>query len=354
MIVGVSERVIKHRVGGNSRYVQELRRNLPTEGIAYLPLSSGRLRLPGAPGVEFLIAEAAWPFSTASAGIDVIHYPADTGPVARGSVPIVTTIHGMASLHVDGVRSPLSERIWRRRTARAAAVSNHVVTVSTSSARDLVQALDVPAGRISVIPHGIDHQRFHPWHEQDQAVLRRFPLPQRFCLYLGNLDPRKNLVRLVRAFDTQQLKRVDARLVIAGRPAWDADDILEEIKRSQRVTYLGQVSEDAVAPLMRAAAGFVFPSLYEGFGFPVLEAMACGTPVVCSGRGSLEEVAGEAALVVDPLNVNCIAGAIGEIWSEPLTATELRLAGIKNADRYSWKTSARDHRRCFESVGSGR
>ena len=350
MIVGVSDRVVQHHVGGNTRYVTELQKHLPSEAIEYRRLGAGRARLRGTPGVEYLLAEASFPFSRRRDGLDLIHYPADTGPVVRGAVPVVTTIHGMASLHVDSVRSPAQARAWRLRAGRAAASSQRVITVSTSSATDVMRAFAVPARRLAVIPHGIDHARFHPDTDGDEAVLAPLRLPERFVLYLGNLEPRKNVGALLRSFEDPRLRRDGVPLIVAGRPAWGAREVLKAIDRAPAVRYLGGVPEHLVAPLMRRATVFAFPSLYEGFGFPVLEAMACGTPVVCSDRGSLSEVAGTAARIADPLDSQHLAAAIHQVWSDDDVAGELRSAGLANAAAYTWAASARRHRECFEEV----
>ncbi|GAA4672929.1 hypothetical protein GCM10023226_07350 [Nocardioides nanhaiensis] len=230
-------------------------------------------------------------------------------------------------------------------------VSNKIITVSESSARDLSEVFEVPSENITTIPHGIDHGRFHPISEGDPDVTLELQLPAEFALYVGNLDPRKNLVRLCDAFSRPSLQ--ESRLVIAGRPAWDAQPILDKIHDSPNVTYLGPVPEELLSPLLRAAQCFVFPSLYEGFGFPVLEAMACAAPVITTHRGSLKDVAADAAMIVDPDDPDSIADGVAAVLSSSELKYDLIAKGIQNANRFDWQTSARHHAQLFKEVVNG-
>ncbi|QEW02157.1 glycosyltransferase family 4 protein [Microbacterium lushaniae] len=347
----VSARVLDRQVGGNTRYARSVYERIADFGIRYTLArpprfsDSGRFRSVAYAGLEGVV----WPISP-PAEATVAHFPADTGAVLRGRLPIVGTIHGLATLHLGGVRNSAADRLWRERVRRLAKVSDKIITVSHSSADDIAFFEPTTAGRISVIHHGIDHDKFHPRPAGDPASLRRrLGLPERYFLYVGNLDPRKNLLALTDASQTV-FKETGVPLVVAGAPAWGSRDIMQAVRGTRGVQYLGRVSEADLLPLMQGATAFCFPSSYEGFGFPVLEAMASGTPVICSGRGSLSEVAGDAARILNGIDATSIAEAMIELAQDEKARSELRARGIVNAERFDWQLSARAHADVFRQV----
>ncbi|MCS7050659.1 MAG: glycosyltransferase family 4 protein, partial [Thermomicrobium sp.] len=192
-----------------------------------------------------------------------------------------------------------------------------------------------------VIPHGVDDQFFPRPAAEREAVRRRYGLHRPFVLHVGTIQPRKNVLRVVRAFEMLASKDPELELVLAGKRGWLAAPIEEAIATSpfrSRIHWLGHVDDRDLPALYSAAAVFVFPSLYEGFGLPVLEAMACGVPVVTSRRGSLAEIAGP-ALVCDPLDVADIARAI-ETARLPAARETLIAAGRTHAARFTWTYTA--------------
>jgi glycosyltransferase involved in cell wall biosynthesis len=222
-----------------------------------------------------------------------------------------------------------------------ARVADRVITVSEFSARELHRAFGVPDDRIHVIPHGIDTDRFHPATDGDAELIGPLGLPERFVLFLGSLDPRKNIPLLAEA--TAEL---GVELVLAGVPCVGSEQI-----RGPHVRSLGPVGSELVAPLLRIAAVLAFPSSHEGFGLPVVEAMACGTPVVISDRGALPEVAGGAAEVVTDLTgPRELAAALHAVLSDDGHAGDLRERGLVNAARYRWERSALSHRDVFAGL----
>jgi glycosyltransferase involved in cell wall biosynthesis len=300
--------------------------------------------------VSYAVYESAfWPLS-GRRDVDVIHFPADTGAVIRGRKPIVSTIHGLATLHVDGVRSSRADLIWKTRVSRLAAASDYIITVSESSAHDIASFAPRSAGKIRVIPHGIDHSRFHANRDpKSDADLAGLSLPDRYFLYVGNLDPRKNVLALIEAA-RRVFESTGVPLVIAGAPAWDSGAILDAAKNTVGVQYVGRVSEEQLLPLMQNAFAFCFPSTYEGFGFPVLEAMASGTPVLCSDRGSLSEVAGDAALVLKDIGPDAIETGMRELAADESLRSDLSARGLANAARYSWEKSVAAHAEVFKGA----
>lgn len=347
MRIAVAGKVLDRNVGGNSRYADGLYSELRRAGI-HVNVLRTRSRL-----TYRLFETFVWPL-TMSLG-DVLHYPADTGPIVASRIPSVGTVHGVAALHTTGVRSPRAEALWLWRTGRLVEIADHVITVSESSRSDILRAFDCEPGKITVIPHGIDHNRFRPAgsKDDDKAALKHLKLPEGYVLHVGNIEPRKNVTALVAA--SREIHAATGCLtVIAGAPAWDSADILAEIEAARYVRYLGRVSEEVMVPLLRRAAVFCFPSLYEGFGFPVLEAMACGTPVVCSNRGSLPEVAGTAAAMLDSTDGPCIAERVSQLLQDSSARTRLSSLGFEQALKYSWSRSASEHLKIFSQVATKR
>lgn len=192
-----------------------------------------------------------------------------------------------------------------------------------------------------------------------QARVRAsYGLSETYLLYVGTLHPRKNLVRLVQAFARflRSSMSSDLQLVLAGQKGWLFDEVFAQVRRlglTERVVLTGYVPDADLPVLLSGALAFVFPSLYEGFGLPVLEAMACATPVVCSNVSSLPEVAGDAALLVDPLDTESLAGAIGRIVTDEGLRRTLVERGLRQIRCFSWRRCAREILQVLEDVGRG-
>lgn len=340
MRVDIQAKHLRRNTGGNHTYASVLHRELTRSPLVEV----GTFGETGGSGR----ASQLWTEITdglhgvrSEPGV-VLHFTGDTGPIAaRSGRPVVTTVHGVASFHVPGVRNGRAESIWRARVRRAAKVSSRLITVSESSADDVARLCDVRREDVTVIHHGLDHDRFRP-EASPSSGSPAFDRP--YILFVGNLEPRKNVPGIVDAFERSECCASGWELVIAGRPAWDADSSLRAIRsaRSGRVTYLGPVDFEQVAPLMRSAHGFVFPSFYEGFGFPPLEAAACGAPVVASRRGALAEVLADSAVFVEPDDPDDIAAGMDRLGDESVRE-DLSAKGLANARRFTWDQSARRH-----------
>lgn len=347
----LSGRVYDHQVGGNTRYVRSVYDRIAEHGVEFhvgrLPQGVNRGKVRSA---AFALAEGlVWPRFTPS-DVDVVHFPADTGSVVKSSKPVVGTIHGLATLHMPGVRSTGADALWRGRVRRLARTSDRIVTVSQTSADDIAFFEPSVAERIEVIHHGIDHQTFNTRPLSGaEATLRNLGVPEHYFFYAGNLDPRKNVVALTQAASLT-FRATGVPLVISGAPAWDSEEILRSVRETEGVIYLGRVPDDALITLMQNAVAFCFPSHYEGFGFPVLEAMACGSPVICSDKGSLAEVAGDAALVIDKRDPDTIAQAMQHLLGSSSEQERLRAAGLANAARFDWDASSARHAEIFHSL----
>jgi glycosyltransferase involved in cell wall biosynthesis len=275
--------------------------------------------------------------------VDVVHYPV-TVPIPRSHGPTVVTIHDLQHHDLPAFFSR-SERAYRRWGYDGAARSaTMVVAVSEYTRRRVVEVLGIHEERVEAIPHGLDAVRFTPVADGDEALLARLDLPERFVVYPANLWPHKNHERLVDALTVQRER--DVNLVLTGQP-WNRLDAVMGLAAQagvgDRVRHLGFVEPKTLAAIYRAATAMIFPSLYEGFGAPPLEAMACGCPVAASLRGALREVCDGAVLELDPESVESIADALDRIATDDDLRQRLRAAGTERAARFRWSDAARKH-----------
>lgn len=333
-------RILERHVGGNTTYARTLASGLRDRG---LDVSS--MRYASSP-IATLALETAHALA-APVSDQVLHYVADTGPIVSTRSPSVVTVHGVASKWVGGVRRPSAEKVWRARVGAAIRRTDHTITVSESSADDIADVFGVDRDSISVILHGIDCAKFGQSRTLSKEVAER--VPDQFLLYVGNIEPRKNIVELVESMSRGPLSNIGLPLLIAGKPAWDAEESMAAITANPRVRYLGFVSEDDKIALMQRCTAFVFPSKYEGFGFPVLEAMAAGAPVITSQRGALREVAGPARVTAD-IDRDSIATAVSEALSDREWLTNAPNRGRVWASTFSWDKSIDAHVGVYRSV----
>ncbi len=268
---------------------------------------------------------------------DVLFVPAHVLPLAH-PLPSVVTVHDLGYRYFPGAH-PLRQRLYLDWSTRfSARAATHVIADSRATQRDLARFYGVPAEKVTVVYPGRD-ERLRP---ADPAPVRaRHGLGPDYLLYVGTLQPRKNLGRLMEAAASLRDRWPGLQLVLAGQPGWQAGPILAQARASADfVRLLDYVPDDELAGLYSGARAFVFPSLYEGFGLPVLEAMACGPPVVCSATSSLPEVAGEAALLVDPEDTAALAGAIGQLLADDPLRASLAAKGLAQIQRFSWSRAA--------------
>jgi glycosyltransferase involved in cell wall biosynthesis len=234
-----------------------------------------------------------------------------------------------------------------------------VITVSEASKRDILRYFHVPESRIDVIYNAIDDRFWEPpTADQMERVRQRYQLNAPFVLYAGNIKPHKNLERLIEAFHIlrQNPALKDVQLLIIGDEVSKYAMLRRAVHRHKlhkHVRFFGFVSHETLAALYRLADVFVFPSLYEGFGLPPLEAMASGTPVIASNVSSLPEVVGEAALMIDPYEPQAIADAIRRVLDEPELRGTLRVRGLARAREFSWERSIRRVRQIYDEVLAG-
>ena len=271
---------------------------------------------------------------------DALFVPAHVLPVVHPRASLVT-VHDLGYLHFPGAH-PWRQRLYLDLSTRwNARVAAHVLADSQATRADLVGRYGTPPDRITVAYPGCD-ETLAPVHDPEaiEAVKARYDISGDYFLYLGTLQPRKNLARVVAAFADL---RPAAVLVLAGKRGWLYEDLFAQVRRlglEGRVLFPGYVPDGDKAALLGGALAFVFPSLYEGFGLPVLEAQACGCPVLTSTTSSLPEVAGDAALLIDPGDTGAIAAGMEQIASAPGLRAALIERGLANVRRFSWSACA--------------
>lgn len=310
------------------------------------------------------VADIAWhqlelPRLARRLGLDVLHVPsyrrmAWTAPCAR-----VATIHDLAAFHVAG-KYDLARMLYGRVVARALARrQDRVIAVSRTTAADLARFFGLGPARVSVVLNGLDHARFQPGPPAAaKAWAAQRGIDRPFFLYIARLEhPGKNHLRLIDAFARFKAATGSDWLLVFGGADWHgAPAIHAAIDRAPvaaDIRRLGFVSDADLPQWYRAADAFVYPSLFEGFGFPPLEAMACGCPVVCSPRGALAETTGGAALVVDPEDVGRLVRELERLATDGALRAALRAAGRKQAANFTWTRTAAATMRVYEEALAG-
>jgi len=289
--------------------------------------------------------------------IDILHCPAYTAPDVS-HCRLIVTIHDMSFLTHPHFHTDENRRFCMIQTLRASRFADAIICVSEATARDVQRYLHINEDRLFVIPEaaGEEFRRI-----DDQAVIMKtlidYGIQENFILYVGTVEPRKNLSTLIEAYARlRKSTSYNEWLVIAGGSGWKNEDIykrVEELGLTSYVKFLGYVSSDALVALYNSCRVFVYPSLYEGFGLPVLEAMACGAPVITSSVSSLPEVAGDAAIAVDPQHIDSLTDSIYSILSDDTMRMELRRKGLYRASRFSWEETARKTLALYARVFAG-
>lgn len=224
--------------------------------------------------------------------------------------------------------------------------SDHIITGSHYTKEEIVKHLDFPHEDITVIYHAVDHKLFRLYKEADlQKTKEKHNLPDSFILFVGSIEPRKNLLTLLKAY-TQLPESIKEKLplVLVGFKGWENEEVMKEIEHNKDyVIYLGYLTDIELAHVYNQASLFVYPSLYEGFGIPPLEAMACGTPVIASNVSSIPEVCQDAALYIDPQDVKQLSEKIVQLFSDAKLQEELRQIGLEHVKEFTWEKSSKAH-----------
>ncbi len=366
MHIGLNAHLLSFRPGyrraGVSQYVEQMLRGLsrdlathrdtltvfagpdPPPASLHAPqVSWQQTRLPtgSAPG-RIVWEQCIAPIAVRRAHIDVLFCPVNVVPLAT-ALPSVVTVHDLAFVAHPEAFHASKRRYLNLMTRLSVRRARQVIAVSAHTKADLVRHFGVSPDRITVIPNAAD-PRFRPADNPDalRAFRAAHHLPERFILFVGTLEPRKNLRRLIEAFIPLAVTDPNLQLVILGASGWLTSDIAPLVAQhaiADRINFPGYVSDDDLPCWYQAATIFCYPSLYEGFGLPVLEAMACGVPVVTANTSSIPEVTGDAAILIEPTDVTALRSALQTLLDDPARRDALRAAGIARATHYSWDST---------------
>jgi glycosyltransferase involved in cell wall biosynthesis len=368
------EQLLHEAPGGIGRYTAELVRLLPAQGFDVTPFTARHsraeveraLRDQGLDGLDpvvlplpaALLYDAWHVLGIAGPGrrvapVDLVHAPSPAVP-PTGRVPLVVTVHDAAPLVMPEAFTRRGVVFHRQGFAAAAKRARLVIAVSAFSADEVATLTPIPRDRIRVVPNGVDRERATAGAVVDAR--RRYGIDDRpYVLWAGTFQPRKNVRVLLDAFRALDGDAFPHRLVLAGPPGWKPDDADGEAARAlgDRVRLLGPVGRDQLFPLFAGADVFAFPSRHEGFGIPVLEAMAQGTAVVCGDIPALREVGGDAARFVAPDDLDGWVDALRAVLGDEVERTRLEVAGSAHVTAYSWERCARETAAVYREALNG-
>lgn len=271
---------------------------------------------------------------------DLIHCTDQLMPVARNTPLVATVMDAVPFSHPQFIKAKsrfLKPLIWKKLTARA----NHIITISEFSKGEIINLMGYPEEKITSIPLGVDTRFFEPIAKEEiTEILSKLKIDKPFFLFIGSIQPRKNLLRILEAHALlPQNLAAQFPLVIAGKLAWDDGKTLAAIKQGveeKRCIWLNYVSDYEKRCLLQSTKGLVFASLYEGFGLPILEAYASQAPVITSNCTSMPEIAGNASLIVNPLNIDEITDALNTIIAKPDLINAFKIRGLEKARAFTW------------------
>ena len=370
MLIGIdaSRATTAHRTGTETYSLHLIRALISLgSGHRFRLYTNGATDVPGTsevPGTWFEIRTIPFPrlWTHLRLSAEMLHRPPDVLFVPAHVLPLihprrsVATVHDVGYLFYPEAHPPADRRYLDWSTGWNARRSAAVLADSAATKADLVRAYGVDAAKVHVVYLGRDEALAPVRDPAELARVRaRYGIGERYLLYVGTLQPRKNLARLVDAFTrlAGDPALTGVQLVLAGKPGWLADDLAPRVARlglAGRVLFPGYIADADLPALLSGALAFAFPSLYEGFGIPVLEAQSCGVPVMTSNNSSLPEVAGDAALLVDPHDVDAIAEAMRRLVTDDALRAELVRRGFENVKRFSWEKCARETLAVLEGV----
>ena len=329
--------------------------DMPESTMEVWPLQDGPLR--GSAG-KVWFEQVTFPRACRKWGADLAHVPYWGSPL-QPAVPTVVTVHDLIPLLLPAYRGGPLVRLYTSLVATSARQAAIVLTDSLASKHDIEQHLGLPDSAVRCIYLAVGEQFSPEPNPGDESIRRHYALPQRYVLYLAGHDRRKNVRRLVEAFSIVARANDDVTLAIGGRLPqkqdplfFDPRPLIETLGLEDKVQLLGWVEEEHKPALYRGAACAVFASEYEGFGLPVLEALACGTPLVTSNSSSLPELVGDAGFAISPGNVQELSGAILSCLVDEALAAELRLRGPEQAAKFSWARMAQETIAVYREVAS--
>ncbi|MFZ1752128.1 MAG: glycosyltransferase family 1 protein [Caldilineaceae bacterium] len=307
------------------------------------------------PLVRIAWEQMALPLALAGMNVDLMHGLVNVLPLAS-RVPGVVTVHDLSFVRMPEKLPPAKRFYLARLCAASVSKARQVIAVSRQTADDLVSCFGVDAGKIEVVYNGVAGD-FHPGVAAETEAFRLAKgLPARFLFYLGTLEPRKNLLRLIDGY--ARWRENDpagggVALIVAGGKGWYYNEIFRLVRErglESAVRFPGFIPGAELPHWYRAAEAFVYPSLFEGFGLPVAEAMACGTPVICSDAASLLEVAGDGALIFPAQETAGLVDALSRLFAGGSLRRELVQAGLARARRFTWEQTARETLALYKDI----
>jgi len=367
MRIGIDAHFVGMRYGGNEQYFANLIRHLSRQAgdgdeyfvftyrlaaVNCLPAINARF-IPLARRSVYWQRAVEIPYHCRRLDLDVLHVPFNFLPVFRAKK--IVTIHDLAFLDLSQAYAPLERARMTLLTRFSARWADHVFTLSEFSKRCLMEHYGVEETRISVTPCGVDRRLFRPHAKGEREAFRsRLNLGQRYLLFVGVVQQRKNILTLLKAFDLLRSRRKTVpHLVLVGRTGWRAEEVfafIRERRLGDLVHHYAAVDPDSLAGLYNAATVFVFPSLFEGFGIPLLEAMSCGCPVISSNVTSMPEVYGDAAVGFNPRDTEELAYRIESLLDDQALREDLVRRGFENCARFSWEHTASIAHAAYHSV----
>ncbi len=367
--IGIDARLLYYQRGGIAQYTRHLIRELAQldhAGDQYVILQSRKDSLPETlPNARCIRYASLWtpphnrfeqwtlPLELARLGLDLLHSP-DFIPPFRGAFRRVITVHDLNFLLYPQFLTAQSRRYYNGQIRRAVAAGNHILADSHATRHDLVRLLGAPPEKITVVWLAANPLYRRLSSDETQAALAQYQLAPSYVLFTGTFEPRKNLPGLLAAYRALRESWRDAPpLVLAGRRGWLYDEIfahIETLNVSAWVRFIENPDDETLRALYNGAGVFVLPSFYEGFGLPVLEAMACGAPVIIANRASLPEIAGQAALLIEPEDTSALSGAIFRVLTDPILRAQMARAGLAQAMRFSWEKTAQETSAIYHQV----
>jgi glycosyltransferase involved in cell wall biosynthesis len=295
------------------------------------------------------------PFKISRNNLDLMLYPDHTAPIFKKSCPVVITLHDIAFISFPDTFTSATRLYKEYAVKQSVKRASRIIAVSEFTKLEVMKFLDVPESKLTVIYRGID-ERFQENSNEVQlsSIRTKYDLQNKFILFVGTLEPRKNIQKLIQGYaGLLKQKKIPHDLIIVGGQGWLFKDIygmIEKLGVQNSVKLLGYVADTDLPLLYNLADVFVYPSLYEGFGLPPLEAMACGCPVVTSNRSSLPEIVGDAAMLVDPYDSDAIANGIFQVIDNKDYRQLLRKQGLQRASQFTWKRTVAEILKIFDAI----
>lgn len=353
--IGVNAQLLSgefgYRRAGIHHYIAQVLQNLPADDrLSYVifsdyegqwPREDFRKVLPPwhteSPLQRILWEQIVWPFEARKYGLDLLHSMAFVTPVWQPR-PTMLTVYDLSFIHFPDRFPPLKRFYLQSQTRRSCRHARRVVTISESGRQDVHRYFDVPLEQIDVVQPGVD-ETFRPCQREEIDKFReRLQLPDQFLLHVGTLQPRKNIPILIDAL--ARLDRPELPLVLVGGKGWQYTEIFERIAAlgmNKQVRLTGYVPDEELPMWYNAASALLFPSVYEGFGLPIVQAMACGTPVIAADTSSIPEAAGDAALLFAPGDLETLVGHLSLVLDNEEQSATMRERGLAHSSQFTWK-----------------